>query len=128
MFVLDTDHCVALLRGQLDLAGRLHPRERVAVTAITVGELVYGAGRSRRPEANLAAVHRMLQWARVLPLDRRAAEQFAQLKLSLETQGHPIGDFDLLIASIALVRRATLVTHNARHCARIPGLELADWL
>jgi len=32
-----------------------------------------------------------------------------------------------MIASIALARRATLVTHNTREFNRVPGLSIVDW-
>ena len=128
VFVLDTDHCVAVLRGQLHLADKVGPDEELAVTAITLGELIWGARRSRKVEENLDAIRRLLESVRVLSLDREAAERFGNLKAGLEAEGAPLGDFDLLIASIALVHDATLVTHNFRHFSRIEGLKLADWL
>ena len=33
----------------------------------------------------------------------------------------------VMIASIALARRVTLVTHNTREFSRVPGLALVDW-
>jgi tRNA(fMet)-specific endonuclease VapC len=38
-----------------------------------------------------------------------------------------IGRADLLIASIALSRQATLVTRNLRHFRLIPGLRVENW-
>ena len=128
VYVLDTDHCVAVLRGQLHLGDKVGPDEELAVTAITVGELIWGARRSQKVEENLDAVRDLFEVVRVLPLDREAAERFGNLKAELEAEGIPLEDFDLLIASIALRYDATLVTHNARHFSRIEGLKLADWL
>ena len=34
---------------------------------------------------------------------------------------------DLLIASIALAQRATLITRNLRHSRQVPGLNLENW-
>jgi len=39
-----------------------------------------------------------------------------------------IGRADLLIASIALANRATLVTRNVRHFEQIHGLKVANWV
>ena len=50
MKILDSDHWIALLCGTLDLRGRVTASEELAITAISVGELVYGAERSVRPE------------------------------------------------------------------------------
>jgi predicted nucleic acid-binding protein len=43
MKILDSDHCVAILRAQLDLTGRVTADEELAITAVRVGELVHGA-------------------------------------------------------------------------------------
>jgi tRNA(fMet)-specific endonuclease VapC len=40
----------------------------------------------------------------------------------------PIGQRDLLIASIARARDLTVVTHNVSEFARVPGLKAEDWL
>ena len=46
----------------------------------------------------------------------------------LASQGTPIGPYDLQIAAIALAHDLTVVTHNTREFARVPGLKLEDWL
>lgn len=128
MFVLDSDHCVAILRGRLDLGEHIGPADPLGVTAITAGELIHGARRSARPERNLRAVHELLELLQVLPFGRAAAEQFGEIKASLEARGTPLPDLDLLIASTVLAEGGVLVTHNSRHFRGIPGLTTADWL
>ena len=125
---MDSDHCVALLRGRLDLRGRLAPDEELAVTAISVGELVHGLHKSSQVEENLARLSVLLAAVSVLPYDERAANRFGRLKAELERTGDTPGDLDLQIASIALDRGAPLLTHNQRHFRRVPGLALEDWL
>ena len=39
-----------------------------------------------------------------------------------------IGRADMLIASLALSRRATLVTRNLRHFRQVPQLNLVNWV
>jgi tRNA(fMet)-specific endonuclease VapC len=39
-----------------------------------------------------------------------------------------VGRADLLIASIALANRATLVTRNRRHFEKVPGLMVVNWV
>ena len=38
-----------------------------------------------------------------------------------------IGRYDVLIAGQAAARDLTLVTHNTREFARVPGLRIEDW-
>ena len=131
MKILDSDHCVAVLRAQLDLSGRVAPDEELAITAISVGELVHGATRSRRATDNLARLDVLLAALTILPYDEWSARRFGQLKGQLEQAGEVIPDLNLQIASITLDRDTTLVTHNQKHFSRLidlAGLVLEDWL
>jgi tRNA(fMet)-specific endonuclease VapC len=126
--VLDSDHCVALLRGHLDLRGRVGPTEELAVTAISAGELAHGAYKSSRVTENLARVDVLLAALTILPYDEWAARKFGRIKAELELAGNRLSDLDLQIASVALQHDVPLVTHNRRHFERVPGLVIEDWL
>ena len=126
--ILDSDHCIALLRGQLNLAARVAPSEELAVTAISVGELTHGAHKSARVTENLARLDVLLGTVTILPYDERTARRFGALKADLERAGKPISDLDLQIASIALENAAPLVTHNRHHFERVSALVIEDWL
>ena len=39
-----------------------------------------------------------------------------------------MGHVDMLIASITLANRATLVTRNTRHFQSVPGLRVVNWV
>ena len=128
MIVLDTDHCVAILRGKLDPRTRIAAGETLAVTAVTVAELTHGAHRSARAADNLMRVDALLAAVNVLDFDEASARLFGALKARLETTGQPIDDIDLQIACVALRHESELVTHNVKHFSRVPGLRLVDWL
>ena len=102
--------------------------ESLAVTTISVGELMHGAVKSARSNENLARLSVLLSKVIVLPYEMAAARQFGRIKADLERAGSAIGDLDLQIASIALAYGVPLVTHNQRHFQRIPGLLIEDWL
>jgi tRNA(fMet)-specific endonuclease VapC len=61
------------------------------------------------------------------PFDDHAADEYGRLRAQLARQGTPIGPNDLMIASIALAHRTTLVTHNTHEFSRVPGLPIVDW-
>ena len=131
MKILDSDHCVAILRAQLDLTGRVPPDAELGITAISVGELVHVATKSQRAVDNLARLDVLLAALTVLPYDEWSARRFGQLKAQLEDSGEVIGDLDLQIASIALDQNAALLTHNQKHFLRLTnlvGLVVEDWL
>jgi len=71
--ILDTDHCVAILRGRLDVKAYVSSSTPLYTTAITVSELVYSAYKSERPKHNLEQVNLLLEGLNVLPFDTEAA-------------------------------------------------------
>jgi tRNA(fMet)-specific endonuclease VapC len=94
-------------------------------TAITVGELFWGAHRSAARDRHLRKIEQLLlPTLRVLPFDDRAAKRFGELKAMLEGHGTPLADADLQIAAIALTEDHEVVTGNLRHFTRIPGLRV----
>jgi len=126
--ILDSDHWAALLRGDLDLRGRLPPGEDLAMTVISVGELIHGAHKSSRTVENLARLDVLLATVTVLPYDEASVRRFGLEKADLERAGTPLGDLDLQIACIALQHNVPLVTHSRRHFERVSGLAIEDWL
>ena len=131
MKILDSDHCVAILRARLDLTRRVEPDEELAITAVSVGELVHGATKSQRAADNLARLDVLLAALTILPYGEWSARRFGQLKAQLEQAGEVISDLDMQIACIALDQNASLVTHNQKHFSRLTsltGLVLEDWL
>lgn len=128
MKLLDTDHCIAILRGQLDLNAHVPPQEELGTTAISVAELTHGAHRSQHREDNLARLEVLLSVLVILPFDEAAGRKFGELKAELEARGEPLDQFDLQIASIAIENDCQLLTNNSRHFSRIDGLQLENWL
>jgi len=131
MIVLDTDIVSDLMRPRPSarLVQRLAEIDasEQATTAVTIGELAYGADRANRPELYERAMQ-LLSDARVLPFDKHAAELYGGIRGDLERAGKRLPDPDLRIAATTLAHRATLVTGNIRHFARVPGLDCEDWL
>lgn len=131
MKLLDSDHCIAILRGQLDLSKYIEASEELATTAANVGELAHGAAKSQRGPENLARLDVLLASLWILPYDEMCARRFGQLKAQIERSGEAIDDAEIQIGSIALEGELTLVTHNRKHFSRLAalaGLALEDWL
>lgn len=128
-WLFDTDAISEVLRpkpAELYIAWlRTIAVDEQLTTAITVGELYWGAHRSPARERHLRKIEEVLLPAlRVLPYDAKAAKRFGELKALLEHQGTPLADADLQIAAIALAEGHELVTGNLRHFGRIPGLRI----
>jgi predicted nucleic acid-binding protein len=133
VIVFDTDVISYVLRpsppaGLIRRVADVDPDEQ-ATTAVTAGELIYGAWRSSRPEYFLAALRdRVWPNIRVLSFDLAAALVYGRLRADLEREGTSMAEPDLRIAAICLRHDATLATGNLRHFERVPDLRVEDWL
>jgi tRNA(fMet)-specific endonuclease VapC len=129
MILLDTNVVVAHLNGDATVTARLTSQiEEIAVPALVVAELDYGAKASARPAENLARLSTFLGCVEIVPFDEAAAHQYGTLRARLKSIGKPTGEIDALIAAIALAHSSVLVTHNTRDFENIDGLALEDWL
>ena len=133
MIVLDTNVLSEPMRvspdpGVLEWLRRLD--EPSAITAISVGELLDGAGRlasGRRRDGIIAAIERVVESHRgiVLPYDDRAAREYARMQAKRRAAGRPLSVEDGMIAAICVVAGARLATRNTGDFEGI-GLELVD--
>jgi len=98
------------------------------VSAVTIGELLYGAYNSANVDKNLARIKVFEESVNVLPLNRECFEVFAETKAKLRSEGRLLDDFDILIASTALVNDCTIVTNNIKHFERIKDLSIENWV
>lgn len=129
-FLLDTNILSDLIRHPHGpVAQRLAevPGALVCTSIVVACELRYGAAK-RAATALTQRVEALLDCIPVLPLDAEADRHYAEIRTVLERAGQCIGGNDLLIAAHGRALAATLVTHNSREFARVPGLSLADWL
>ena len=132
MYVFDTDVLSLLMRHRLpaSVLARMSAvaAERAHTTTITLGELFYGALRSSAPQRLLEGIDEVTRHITCLPFDRSAALRYGELRAHLEAKGTPLDDADLRIAAIASARDLILVSGNARHFSRVPGLRYENWL
>lgn len=125
-YLIDTDWIVNVLRGvPADVRELKRLRDAgISVSIVSYGELCEGIAASPDSETESALIDAFLAPFSVIPLDTAIWRRFGALRYQLRRQGQLIPDFDLLIAATGLCYDLTLVTHNVRHFARIPGLRL----
>ncbi|MFC2162713.1 type II toxin-antitoxin system VapC family toxin [Candidatus Altiarchaeota archaeon] len=121
--VLDTDAVIHYLHGEpghVDLVAKL---PELVVTSFTVGELYYGALKSKSKK-HLKEVYDLVNSARIIDFRSIDAFKFGELKAMLSGKGRIIGDIDMAIAAICITNQATLVTRNLKHYQHISQLKL----
>ncbi|HEX8199047.1 MAG TPA: type II toxin-antitoxin system VapC family toxin [Isosphaeraceae bacterium] len=128
-FLLDTNVCSGIMRKDRRLFSRTNQYTgRLFTSRIVVAELYAWAHAKIDPAPILKRVDLLLHDVGVLEFADDCADQFGRLKGQLRPRGITIPPLDLLIASTSLVHGFTLVTHNTRDFAPIPGLAVVDWL
>jgi predicted nucleic acid-binding protein len=135
LILLDTNVLSALMRDQPDAAvvAWLDAQDpaRIWTTAVTIFEIRYGLARlprGRKRAALSEAFDGLLREelaGRVASLDRSASEAAGDLAARREGAGQNVDVRDTMIAGIALARRASIATRNARHFADA-GMELIN--
>jgi tRNA(fMet)-specific endonuclease VapC len=127
--VLDTNIVIYTMKSRPQQVKRRFQKHhgQMAISAVTLGELVFGAERSQQVEQNLADIEAMAARLEVLPFDNKAASHFGQIWAALYRTSHPIGPYDMMIAGQARAIGLILVTNNVKEFERWPGLLLEDW-
>lgn len=129
-YLLDTCTCIYTIKNrppEVHNAFRRH-HGKMAISAITVMELIKGVERSAKPDVNMAVVEGFIARLEVLDFDQQAAFHSGQIIAELAQSGQPIGAFDTQIAGHARSRGLIVVTNNQREFARVSGLRLENWV
>lgn len=129
-FLLDTNIVIYVIkRRPVEVLGLFNENAgRMAISSITLSELLHGAEKSTRVAQNLAVVEDFASRLDVLPYTARASQHYGAIRAALERAGRPIGVNDLHIAAHARSEGLTLVTNNLVEFERVPGLLTENWV
>jgi tRNA(fMet)-specific endonuclease VapC len=122
-FMLDTNAYTGLMRGSEAVATRVRRAERVLLSSVVVGELLYGFRNGTRYQENRAQLDAFLanRFVAFLPVSMTTAERFGLIAAALKRKGTPIPSNDIWIAAHALETGADLMSFD-EHFASIDGL------
>ena len=90
----------------------------LVTSAIAFAELAYGSMNEKPPAID--QLRAFVEEVPILDFDYKAALAYATLPFKR-------GSFDRLIAAHALSHNLTIVTHNDKHFADVPGLKVENW-
>ena len=136
MYLIDTDILSLFESGHEAVVKRIHEHSNnIGTTVVTQAEVL----RNRCERLLKANDEQQILLAQkwfdlsmqvfgqilVLPFDERASKEFLTL---LQLKGiRRIGRADMLIASIVLANKGTLVTRNRKHFDQVPNLITENW-
>lgn len=101
---------------------------QMAMSSVSLLELVYGAEKSAAPDRNLRHIEGLTARMDVLPFDAAAATHAGRIRAELARAGTPIGPYDQMIAGHARGLGLTLVSNNLREFERVQGLLMENWV
>jgi len=99
----------------------------MAISSITLAELLHGAEKSNAPLRSLATVEDFCSRLEVLPYGAKAAQHCGSIRAALEKRGQSIGVNDLHIAAHARSEGLTLVSNNLYEFNRVEALQFENW-
>jgi tRNA(fMet)-specific endonuclease VapC len=129
-YLLDTNIVIYVLkRRPVEVLSVFNANaSRMAISAITLAELLHGAEKSSRVSDNLSVIEDFCSRLKVLPYGAKAAQHYGAIRAALEKLGQPIGVNDLHIAGHARSEGLVLVTNNTSEFLRVPALEVENWV
>lgn len=131
-YLLDTNICVFLLRGQYDVDKTIDEvgLENCHISEITMAELKYGAelGRKKGIKQRAQGLDSFLSSIQILPISN-AIDLYASEKARLRLAGTPADDdFDLLIGCTAIANDLIMVTENIKDFKNFSNIKLENWI
>ena len=126
---LDTNICSYILRKRPEsLVQRFSALDvgDVWISVIVAAELRFGAAKLGS-DVFMAVIEGWIAGFEVRPWPVEASSHYAQVRQSLDSQGQPIGNMDLMTAAHALAEDSVVITNNAREFHRVPGLAVEEW-
>lgn len=129
-YLLDTNIVIYVIkRRPVEVLHQFNAHaSHMAISVITLSELLHGAEKSSQPLTNLSVVEDFCSRLEVLPYTAKAAQHYGAIRAELERIGQPIGVNDLHIAAHARSEGLTLVTNNTREFERVAALQFENWV
>ena len=96
-YLLDTNIVIYVLKRRPTEVLEIFNKNanRMAISSITLSELIYGAEKSQNVDKNLEAIEEFISHLDVLPYDAKASQHYGQIKARLEMKGEIIGENDI---------------------------------
>ena len=121
--MLDTSAYVGFKRNNTELVEIIVRAELILISAVVLGELLFGFRNGTRFKKNIAELNRFLEHDSVetVPVGKTSADRYSRIAAQLRRQGTPIPTNDIWIAAQAMEHGAELITTD-EHFDKIIGL------
>jgi tRNA(fMet)-specific endonuclease VapC len=112
-YLLDTNALIAVIDRNQALVEVIGQAREIFIPVIALGELYFGAEKSRKKEHNLEQIAAMIVGRTILECDVETARWYGRIRQQLRAKGRPIPENDLWIAALACQHKLTLLPRQA---------------
>lgn len=128
-YLLDTNIFVYFLRNKQTVVAKVAKAgvKHCGMSAMTLGELYYGAENSTNPVVNHLATETLRKYFTVNPITEDVLREFARQKAFLKRKGQMIEDADILIGATAIVHNMAMVAEKVKNLGRLQGIKIENW-
>src|SRR5258707_753022 len=124
--LLDTSVVVDYFRQDPDLQEKIDQADDVYLPLVVLGELLYGAYKSKQKDKTLAQVKSFLSGCILLLPDEATAQLYGQIQAELSVLGKAIPQNDIWIAAAAKEHDLPVATRD-QHFSSVPDLTVLNW-
>ena len=121
--LLDANAYSQLMRGDGQVADLVRSAEEILLSAVVVGELMYGFRRGSHFDGNIADLRAFLNspYVSFVAVGEVTADRYSRIATSLRAKGRPIPTNDVWIAAHAMETGADLISAD-RHFSHVDGI------
>ena len=123
---VDTNAMIAYREGIPTVCTLIEEADLLFLPVVVLGELLYGALNSAKPQRNEQITHKFSAQSVLVPIDDAIAIHYATVRLQLKKIGRPIPENDIWVAATCLELGVPLLTRDG-HFDHIHGLEVINW-
>ena len=123
---VDTNAVIAYREGIPTVCTLIEGADLLFLPVVVLGELLYGALNSAKPQRNEQVTHKFSAQSVLVPIDDAVAIRYATVRLQLKKIGRPIPENDIWVAATCLELGVPLLTRDG-HFDHIHGLEVINW-
>jgi tRNA(fMet)-specific endonuclease VapC len=130
-YLLDTNICIYIIKHNPPAVRERfaqHAANELAMSVVTLGELRFGAEKSRSRAKAIESIRRLEKVLQIAPMPTVAGEHYGEIRAVLQKKGQIIGNNDLWLAAHARAEGWILVTNNMREFSRVPQLKIENWV
>ncbi len=128
--VIDTDILSYYMKGQSNVVenfdNHVNEFEYVFISRITIIKILGGL-KSKNADKQIIKLRELIAKHRILDTTEISAEFSSDIFAHLQKIGKHSGNYDVLIAGIAIANNLTLVTNNEKDYENIQDLEITNW-